>query len=168
MATEAELKLRLAPSDHAALAASRVLAGIRPRRRRLPSTYFDTPSCEVARAGMVLRLRRDGSRWIPGLKAASSAGGGLHVRREWEYPRRDAVLDLARFADTPLAALDDAAHLHERLAAAFHVDMERTTWLVEPTAGIRLEVALDAGRVESGGRNDPISELEIECLEGGP
>ena len=168
MATEAELKLRLAPSDHAALAASGVLAGIRPRRRRLPSLYFDTPSCEIAGAGMVLRLRRDGTRWIPGLKAPNAASGGLHVRHEWEFPRRDAVLDLSRFSPTPLAKLPDAGHLHERLACAFRVDMERTTWVVEPSPGIRLEVALDKGSVESGGRRDTISEVEIECLEGSP
>jgi inorganic triphosphatase YgiF len=167
MATEAELKLRLAPGDHAALAASPALAAVRPQRQRLTSVYFDTPACEIAAAGMVLRLRRSGRRWIPGLKAGNSAGAGLHVRQEWEYPRRDAVLDLARFADTPLAGLKDAAHLHERLVPAFRVDVKRTTWTLEPAPGARLEVALDAGVVESGGRTEAISEVEIECMDGG-
>ena len=167
MATEAELKLRLAPGDHAALARSAALAAARPRRQRLASIYFDTPGEEIVKAGMVLRLRRAGRRWIPGLKAGNAASGGLHVRKEWEYPRRDAVLDLSRFADTPLAELKDAKGLHGRLVPAFRVDMERTTWLLEPVPGVRLEVALDMGTVESNGRRDQVSELEIECLEGG-
>ena len=167
MATEAELKLRLAPRDHAALAASPALAAVKPHRERLTSTYFDTPACEIVAAGMVLRLRRAGRRWIPGLKAANAAGAGLHVRKEWEYPRRDAVIDLARFADTPLADLKDAAHLHERLVPAFTVDVKRTTWMLQPAPGVRLEVALDAGSVGSGERSEAISELEIECIDGG-
>ena len=166
MATEAELKLRLAPGDHAALLASPALAAAAPQRQRLTSVYFDTPACEIAEAGMVLRMRRAGRKWIPGLKAANAAGAGLHVRQEWEYPRRDAVLDLARFADTPLAKVADPAHLHERLVPAFRVDVRRTTWTLEPVAGARLEVALDAGVVESGGRREMISELEIECIDG--
>jgi triphosphatase len=164
---EAELKLRLAPDDHAALRGSAVLAGARPRRQRLTSIYFDTPTCEVASAGMVLRLRRGGSRWIAGLKGGNASAAGLHVRKEWEYPRRDAVLDLSRFAGTPLARLKGAAGLHLRLAAAFRVDMERTTWLLEPAPGVRFEVALDSGTVQSAGRAEAVSELEIECLEGG-
>src|SRR6185295_981467 len=111
MATEAELKLRLAPTDHAALAKSAALASARPRRNRLTSLYFDTPDEEIAKAGMVLRLRRAGRRWIPVLKAGNVASGGLHVRKEWEYPRRDAVIDLSRFADTPLAELQGARDL---------------------------------------------------------
>jgi len=167
MATEAELKLRLAPTDHAALARSAALAGARPRRNRVTSFYFDTPGEEIAKAGMVLRLRRSGRRWVPGLKAGNAARGGLHVRQEWEYPRRDCVIDLSRFADTPLAELQGAKDLHQRLVAAFRVDVERTTWLLQPMPGVRLEVALDAGVVESGGRRDEVSELEIEVLEGG-
>ena len=167
MAIEAELKLRLAPTDHAALAKSAALASARPRRNRVTSLYFDTPDEEIVRAGMVLRLRRAGRRWIPGLKAGNAARGGLHVRKEWEYPRRDAVIDLSRFVDTPLAQLAGAKDLHERLVPAFRVDVERTTWLLEPAPGVRLELALDAGVVESGGRHDEVSELEIEVLEGG-
>jgi len=168
MATEAELKLRLARADHAAIAASPALAAARPRRQRLQGFYFDTPDCAVAGHGMVLRLRREANRWVQGLKSANDASGGLHVRQEWEYRRADAVLDLSRFAATPLAKLADAGRLHERLAPAFRVDVTRTTWHLAPAPGTRLEVALDEGVVASGVRTERISELEIECLEGAP
>ncbi len=165
--TEAELKLRLAPGDHPALRRSAVLASVRPRRVRLSSTYFDTPDCALAGHGMALRLRQAGRRWVQGLKSANVTSGGLHVREEWEFARRDAGLDLARFAHTPLARLEDAATLHVRLAPVFRVQVTRTLWTLAPAPGTRIEVALDAGVVECGGRSEPISELEIECLEGG-
>ena len=168
MATEAELKLRLARGDHAAIAASAVLAAARPKRRRLQGLYFDTPGCELAASGMVLRLRRDGARWVQGLKSANATDAGLHVRNEWEVAHREPVLDLSRFAATPLAKLAGAPELHQRLAPAFRVDFVRTSWIVAPGPGTRLEVALDEGLVASGTRSERISELEIECLEGGP
>jgi triphosphatase len=166
MATESELKLRLAPADHAALRASAALASASPRRRRLQGFYFDTPECALVAQGMVLRLRRDGRRWVQGLKAANVASGGLHVREEWEYPCREPVLDLARFSHTPLAGVEHVEDLHERLEPAFRVDVERTTWLLTPAPGLTLEVALDSGVVEGRGRTEPVSELEIECVEG--
>jgi triphosphatase len=166
MVTEAELKLRLAPADHPALRRSQALAAVRPRRVRLSSTYFDTPDCALERHGMVLRLRHAGRRWVQGLKSANVASGGLHVREEWEYSRADPGLDLARFAHTPLADLEDAGTLHARLVPAFRVDVTRTLWTLSPAPGSRLEVVLDAGVVECDGRSEPISEVEIECLEG--
>ena len=167
MAAEAELKLRLAPEDHGAIRRSAALAAARPRRQHLTSLYFDTPEGALAAHGLVLRLRREGRRWVQGLKAANAASGGLHVRQEWEYARGDAAVDLARFAHTPLANVEGADTLHARLVPAFRVEVTRTTWTLVPTPGARLEVALDSGVVESQGRSEPISELEIECLEGG-
>lgn len=168
MATEAELKLRLAPGDERAIRRSAALAAAPPRRRRLSAIYFDTPAGELAARGMVLRLRRDGRRWMQCLKASNVASGGLHVRDEWEFARDDPVLDLARFAGTPLAGIEDAGTLHRRLEVAFRVEVVRTRWIVAPRRGTRLEVALDRGEVRSGGRTEPVCELEIECLEGPP
>lgn len=163
---EVELKLALEPASRAAFGRSAALAGAARARRRLRSVYFDTPDCQLARHGMALRLRRSGTRWIEGLKAANEARGGLQRRQEWEFERGDAGIDLAHFAGTPLAALEDGATLHTRLVAAFEVRVTRSTWELRPAPGVRLEVALDAGVVEGGGRRERISEVEIECLEG--
>ena len=115
---------------------------------------------------MALRLRKSGSRWIQSLKAGRSGRGGLHTREEWEFDRPDSSIDLALFAATPLARVPSADRLHERLAVAFAVDVIRTAWVVSPAPGTRLEVALDVGEVRGGARAEPISELEIESLEG--
>jgi inorganic triphosphatase YgiF len=165
---ERELKLQLEPGARAGLARAPELATARPCRRRLVTIYFDTPDLELAHHGLALRLRRDGQRWIESLKGGGPGGaGGLHMRDEWEFPRSDAGIDLARFASTPLARLRDAGSLHARLAPVFTVDCMRTTWLLEPAPGCRLEVALDEGHVQAGGRREAIRELEIECIAGG-
>ncbi len=165
--TEVELKFDIEPASHALLRRAGALAGARPIRRRLESTYFDTPDCELAAHGMALRLRRAGRRWYAGLKSGASGAGGLHARDEWEHPQRTPLLDLARFSATPLAGLPHCATLHERLVPAFRVAVTRTAWVLEPGPGVRLEVDLDAGDVESNGAHTTISEVEIECLEGG-
>jgi inorganic triphosphatase YgiF len=165
--TEVELKFDIEPGAHRLLRRSAALAGAAPVRRRLRSTYFDSPECELAARGMALRLRREGRRWIACLKSGASGTGGLHAREEWEHEEATARIDLARFAATPLADLDHARTLHERLVPVFEVDMVRTTWTLAPLPGVRLEVALDAGSVESQDVRATLSEVEIECLEGG-
>ncbi len=164
--TEVELKFDIEPASHGQLRRARALAGVRPVRRRLETRYFDSPDCELAAHGMALRLRRTGRRWYAALKAGASGAGGLHARAEWEHAQTAPFLDLARFTATPLAALPRADTLHERLVEIFRVNLVRTTWMLEPAPGARLEVALDAGAVESQGARDTISEVEIECLEG--
>ena len=167
MPSEIELKFALAPGDHEAFRAAPALAGIAPTRHRLLAIYFDTRGHELAARGMALRLRRDGRRWVQTLKApAKGGGGGLHARSEWEFASAGPALDLSRFAQTPLATLDEPAHLHERLAPVFRVDCMRIAWNVAPAPGTRLEVVLDTGQVSADARAGPISEVEVESIEG--
>lgn len=163
---EVELKFAVAARDRDRIARSRALARVRPSRRRLTTLYLDTPDQLLRKRGMALRLRRSGARWIQSLKGGRSGRGGLHSRDEWEFDRPDASIDLALFAGTPLARVPAADRLHERLEVAFRVDMIRTAWVVSPREGARLEVALDVGAATRGERAVPISELEIECLDG--
>ena len=168
MSTEVELKFELDPAARQRFSRSAALAGARPRRLSMASIYFDTPQCDLARGQMALRMRREGRRWMQTLKAGASGAGGLHSRDEWEFARPGPELDLALFADTPLAGVDAPESLHERLVPAFNVDFQRVTWKVSPVPGSTLEVALDSGAVESRGRRELISEVEIECIEGHP
>jgi inorganic triphosphatase YgiF len=163
---ETELKLVLAPGEGARVAAAPALAGIESRRSRFSAIYFDTPTRELSRHGLGLRLRREGRHWRVTLKAPSESAGGLHQRPEWEYPVPGPELDLARFADTPLASLPGAATLHERLAPILATEFRRTRWELAPQPGSRLEVALDEGRIVARGHASPVEEVEIEVLEG--
>ena len=162
---EVEIKLELEPGRRRQFLRLPMLRKPRGRRSALLAIYFDTPDGELTARGMALRLRRDGDRWVQTLKGGGGASGGLHSRDEWEYETREAELDLAKFADTPLAALPDARRLHERLVEAFRVAMTRTTWLLG-SGQHAVEVALDEGAAYRGELAAPISEVEIESRSG--
>ena len=164
--TEIELKLALSPDDVAAFRRAAPLAGIKAKRRKLTSIYFDTPGCELQEAGMALRLRKASGKWTQTLKGGASGTGGLHARGEWESARPDATIDLAPLQGTMLDAVKDREHMGERLKPAFTVEFERETWDVEPVPGTRVEVALDRGAAHAGDRADRVCEVEIELLEG--
>jgi inorganic triphosphatase YgiF len=163
---ETELKLVLAPGEAAKVPRLAPLAGLPARRDRFMAFYFDTPARELSRHGLGLRLRREGRHWRATLKASGESAAGLHRRPEWEFAVPGPVLDLSRFARTPLAALPDAASLHERLAPVLCTEFRRTRWQASPQPGSRLEVALDEGRILARDRETPVEELEIEVLEG--
>lgn len=163
---EVELKFDIAPGDVPRLRKARALAGVKASTQRLLALYLDTPDEILAANGMALRLRREETGWVQTLKGGGGVTGGLHAREEWESPSDDGSLDLAAWRDTPLAALPDAATLHERLAVLFQVEVERTTWNVTPARGVELEVALDVGAVRHGASSDSVCEVEIERKSG--
>lgn len=170
MATELELKLAIAPADAAALKRHPLLAALRPTRRRMLNTYFDTPALDLAGKRMALRLRRAGGKWLQTLKsvgavgAGSKAAAGLHRRDEWEYPLATGALDLAEFSGSALDAFK-ADKLAAQLRPVFTTDFMRTAWIIEAAPGTRIEVALDQGRISSGTREVIISEVELELIE---
>lgn len=164
--TETEIKLLLDPREAGALRRSGALAGAKPSRRRTSAIYLDTADGALAAAGLALRLRRSGGRWVQSLKGGARAVGGMHRREEWEFPRPGPEVDLALFAGTPLAEIPGAATLHESLVPAFTVDLVRETWRVEPAPGSTLEVVLDRGEVACGERRESLCEVEIEILQG--
>jgi inorganic triphosphatase YgiF len=163
---ELELKLLLAPGEAARVASTPPLAGVASRRDRFMAFYFDTPQRDLARNGLGLRLRREGRHWRATLKAAGRSTAGLHQRPEWEFPVPGPVLDLSRFAGTPLAGMPGAETLHRRLVPVLVTEFKRTRWLLEPQPGTRLEVALDEGQLLAGRRELPVEEIEIEVLQG--
>ena len=78
-AAELELKLKLPRAAIASLLRHPALAACkrgRARRRRLVSTYFDTGDLRLAAAGIGLRLRRDGRKWIQTVKGPQDARSG--------------------------------------------------------------------------------------------
>ena len=78
MHIEREIKLSLTPRVEAAL------SRLAPNRRSVASVYYDTPQEALRRAGLAVRLRRDGGRWLQTLKAEQAPHAGLASRAEWE------------------------------------------------------------------------------------
>jgi inorganic triphosphatase YgiF len=168
---ELELKLLVAPEHlakldrHPALKALRRGAG---RKASLLNVYYDTPERDLARAGVALRLRRDGKRWIQTLKAGGGAAAGLHERDEIEWDLADDSLDIAALGDTPYAALFAKRKVRDRLRPVFTTEFERAARTLAFPDGTLADLALDRGVIRSGRRETPICEAEIELKTGDP
>jgi len=168
---ETELKLLLAPQDLRRLRRDpRIKARQQGRAstRRVHSVYYDTPERALLRAGLALRLRSDGGRWLQTLKTEGQAAAGLHLREEWEWPLPGEALDFGLLATTPEARQFRAARLRAALAPVFTTDFERTSLRLGFADGSLAELCLDDGEIRSGRRACAISEVEIELLAGSP
>ncbi|MDB5961958.1 MAG: hypothetical protein JWP59_3252 [Massilia sp.] len=148
-----------------------------PREQKQFDTYFDTPDQRLHRRHIDLRVRRAQNRWLQTVKGdghASNAGagaGGLHRRDKWEWPVAGPTPELGRLKNI----IDDKQVLHQlssgpalkkRLAPVFATRVTRTVWQVPLADGGLVECALDLGAIESGGKDAPISELELELKAG--
>jgi inorganic triphosphatase YgiF len=151
------------------------LAGVRATVRRgrcaitrLRAVYVDTPDERLAAARWVLRLRKEGRRWV---QAVKGPGDGVLARFEHEVvlgPSREVpAIDVMRHADAPgfdafLRALGDGA---DALAPVFETHVRRTHRMLR-VRGATVEIALDEGAILAGGRREPVCELELELKTG--
>jgi inorganic triphosphatase YgiF len=155
---EIELKLQVPDAARAAVdaaVAGRGAAASSARRMRLQAAYVDTPDAALARAGLALRVRREGRRWVQTLKGA---GADTLTRSEHEVllpqaagaapPRADPALHRGTPAGDRLLALlghDGAARLQVR----YRTDVRRRTREVRRGAA-RIELAFDVGAIHGG------------------
>ena len=169
--TEIELKFQVPPARREAVAAA-VAGRAAPVVQRLQAAYFDTAARELAGAGIALRLRREGSRWVQTLKSGS---GDTLLRLEHN------VLRPGRGATPP--ALEPQLHdgtppgerLHALLAGRagdalrcqYRTDVRRGLRVLR-SRGALLELAFDQGVIVAGERSLPLCELEIELKRGAP
>jgi triphosphatase len=168
---ETELKLLLAPQDLRRLRRDPRIKALQRGRasvRRVHSVYYDTPERALLRAGLALRLRSDGARWLQTLKAEGAAAAGLHLREEWEWPLPGEALDFGLLATAPEAKLFRSPRLRAALVPVFRTEFERTSLRLGFADGSLAELCLDQGEIRSGRRASAISEAEIELLAGSP
>ena len=170
---EIELKLGLEPSAMNALLRHPAVVAARRgplRRARVVSSYFDTPDRALASAGIALRVRRDGRRWLQTVKgpALPEAAGTMHVRREHEWPLVGPAPDPARFVETPWRKALERAWRSGGLAARFTTDFVRRTLPLELPDGSFAQLCVDHGQIGAGRRSVPIAEIELELEAGAP
>jgi len=168
---ETELKLLLAPRDLRRLRRDPRIKALQQGRastRRVHSNYYDTPDHALLRAGLGLRLRLDGRRWLQTLKTEGQSAAGLHLREEWEWPLPGEALDFGLLATTPQAKVFRTPRLRAALAPAFATEFARTRVRLGFADGSLAELCLDSGEIRSGRRTSAISEAEIELLAGSP
>ena len=168
MSVEKELKLRITPEHlnrlkrHPLL---KSLATARATTRRLRNVYYDTPTLDLHRRAMALRLRRVGRQWLQTLKGGGEVRAGLHQRNEWETPVAGEALDFKALEAGGGKRLPGA--VRKKLRALFVTDFSRTSRMLA-FEGAEIELSMDSGEIRAGRSSRPISELELELKSGEP
>lgn len=194
---EREIKLTLSPQTLSRIQKAGALSrlpGIKPMTRSntrvLVATYWDTPDHALAKAGIGLRIRREGSQMVQTLKAETGQRGLITDRTEDNVvislddtrPGDDDLKvaptpDLARVVDPVLHDAALRAIGGTPLKPVFETCVTRIARTYEASSqarsngpdGARFEVVFDVGEVSAPGsaKMCPICEIEIEHL-GGP
>lgn len=169
---EIELKLTLPPGRVADFLARMARRRVEPERQMLYTRYFDTPDFDLSAAGVAVRVRRVGRRWVQTLKTRGERQGGLSSRIEFEMSVTRGEPDWSRFPPEAQALVPAA--WRARLLPVFDTRFERMAWHVKGRGGAEIEVALDRGEVcaapggTPGRACEPICEIELELKRGAP
>ncbi|MGF1593500.1 MAG: CHAD domain-containing protein [Kiloniellaceae bacterium] len=171
---ETELKLRADPQLLERLWRAEALRGpeAEPARvKKLENTYYDTADLRLRKRGLAFRIRRDGARYIQTVKTGDTAASAMMSRGEWEAevpspePRPDLVDDPALRAVLGLL-------LPGELRPVFVTRVRREVTRLNGTDSLGrlkvIEVAFDRGEIEAAGAREPLSEIELELVEGPP
>jgi adenylate cyclase len=160
------LKLAVAEDRHGGLLRHPILAAATSRAQQtLVSIYYDTGRLALRRAGVLLRLRKQGASWQQMVKRQNQSDGGLTMRPEWQAPYLNHF-DFAHIDDVDLREWLQRDKIDGRLGAVFETNLRRTVWELDPTPNTRIQVKLDRGWLASNGRRETISELELQLVAG--
>jgi triphosphatase len=160
---EIELKLEFDPADLGRLHAHPLLGGTNGTQKTLRSTYYDTSDLVLRKAGVSLRVREADGRFVQTIKSPNGHAG-LFNRSEWKQELKGRDIDLIAARDTALEPLL-SVRVRNALQPVFETRVERTVYQIERN-GSEIEVALDRGEVDAGGRQTAIHELELELMRG--
>lgn len=163
--SELELKLIVTADDIAKAQSALLAMAGRPRAARSTrtSTYYDTPERTLRQHDVVLKVRKQGRRFIQTV----TANGGAPSRGEWEDKIAGEHPDLAAPASGGhLAPALDA----DALRPLFTTVVQRTAFDLCPKPGTRIEVAIDRGEIRAadGGAGVPIHEIALALRDGDP
>lgn len=164
--SEIEIKFQASRQALERVLAARQLQGtVLAPERELLSTYYDTPSRDLQRAGLTLRLRRKG-RSIPvlGVKWSREAATDLFTRGEVEIRSPDGEPNIELFEpairDQLKASLGSQA-----LEPVFKTHVKRRTVVIHHDRS-EIELALDDGVVLANDQSRPLTEVELELKRG--
>ena len=164
-ASEIELKLEFAPAELARLTSHPALqvSGNPPEQRDLVSIYFDTPDHALHKAGVYLRIREIGGRFVQTVKAAKSQAALLE-RHEWEREVSGRTPDLDGAKGTALEPLL-TPKVRASLQPVFETRIRRTLCRVARDE-TEIEVAIDRGEIGTTTQRCPVYEIELELKKG--
>ncbi len=163
---ETELRLAATPAALARLAHAHALADVQvsaPAEHHLLSTYWDTPSQSLRKAGIGLRTRWNGNAWVQTVKLATPSNA---TRQEFETP---VSKNEPRLGDAVAAGAKLGIDLDADVQPLFRSEVLRITHRLRFEDGTVAELARDDGSlvVERSDRAAlPICEIELELESG--
>jgi inorganic triphosphatase YgiF len=161
--SEIELKLETDADGMAAVRRHPLLNGAPAKTVEQDTIYFDDAKGSLRRAGVSLRVRAAGGRFVQTVKQQGNGAVGLFARPEWERPVKGPKPDLATLGETPAGALVNGKPLQPTVT----VQARRSIWDLDCQDG-SIELVLDEGQVAAGKAHEAISEIEIELKGGTP
>ncbi len=132
----------------------------------MDAQYFDTPDETLAAEQIALRLRRENGAGVCCLKLRGApAADGLHRHEEYECHAANLEDGLAALpaAGAPAALCSRLRTLP--LSETCRITFSRYAITLRQDDSVA-ELALDRGRMSSGGRYAPLCEIELEHKEG--
>ncbi|WP_368196261.1 inorganic triphosphatase [Aeromonas sp. R2-2] len=166
MQTEIEIKFFVARDIQAEL--SNLLNSLEIKessQQQLGNVYFDTPTLDLRRLDMGLRIRRCDAFAEQTIKCRGQVVGGLHARPEYNTPVSDDLPTLSAFPDEIWPTLTERDHIQQQLVAQFRTDFLRRHWLIA-FEGAEIELAWDQGEIVGSQGSTTINELELELKSG--
>lgn len=154
-----EIEMKFVASADGATANSELDTVLRDAPPRLmTSVYYDTEKGALRRAGLALRVRRDGDRFVQTLKDAVD---GALARGEWEWRAPGPEPAPKRLRGTPAERVLKTRSLKPQ----FVVEVRRRTAMAHE-GDAEIEVSLDEAVAKARGREIAFVELELELKEG--
>ena len=151
MSDEIELRFAAPERELARIAKGSALQGFtvgRAATRRLSSIYFDTADLSIAKAGLSLRVRKNGRKYVQTVKEENT-GALANTRHEYESELSSPLPDLDRIPDervrNRVLSLADGAPIEP----VIETDILRTTRSVKSSAGDEVELAVDRGEIRT-------------------
>ena len=163
---EIEVKFKSNPAEWARIKNSPILAPVTEMRtQNLRTIYFDTPSDDLRKNGIALRIRKKNrAAAVLGFKSAGKNAEGAFARKEVEVRSPDLQPNLALLAKN--TAADLICIVGDRpMEAKFETLINRQTILVG-NGGSYIEVAFDKGYIVNGGQRVALAEIELELKSG--
>ena len=136
---------------------------------RMRSLYYDTPERVLNRAGITLRVRREGDEAFCTVKWNGKLIHGIHKREEVNIPidmnRADDAPGSEVFAECPKGTEIEGLTKDSALITIVSMEFTRRRRRLIYDGNI-MELALDSGKIFAGDKSCDILEMELEHYEG--
>lgn len=131
--------------------------------------YYDTPDQRLTKAGIAVRVRKEGEYYVATMKDKGMSIAGMHKRREINVRLSDEEMiknpDVSIFSES-----DEYEQLLEiagkdKLAPVLEMKFERRQVRIDTGNAISV-LSFDDGEINAGEKTLPLMEMEIELYSG--